>query len=183
MKYNSFVKEMDQRLCPDESFDIVKRELIIGERDAVLYFVDGFIKDEVYEKMLEFLFSITSEQLSKIGTMERFKKNKMPYVEVDDTDSAAEAALQVLSGVSVLVIDGVSGALLADTRTYPTRGIEEPQKDKSLRGPRDGFIETLVFNLYCGYLKQVESSGQGAFREAEILGDFESHLAANRSNP
>ena len=52
MKYNSLVKEIDQKVCPDDSFDIVKRELIIGERDAVLYFVDGFIKDEVYEKEL-----------------------------------------------------------------------------------------------------------------------------------
>ncbi len=128
MKYNSLVKEIDQKVCPDDSFDIVKRELIIGERDAVLYFVDGFIKDEVYEKMLEFLFSITSEQLSKIGTMERFKKSKITYIEVEDTDSAAEAALQVLSGVSVLVIDGVSGALLANTRTYTTRGASKNPK-------------------------------------------------------
>lgn len=119
MKYNSLVKEIDQRVCPDDSFDIVKRELIIGERDAVLYFVDGFIKDEVYEKMLEFLFSITSEQLSKIGTMGRFKKSKITYIEVEDTDSAAEAALQVLSGVSVLVIDGVSGGSLRTQEHIP----------------------------------------------------------------
>ncbi len=146
MEYDSFIKEMDRRLCPDENFDIVKRELIIGKREAALYFTDGFIKDEVYEKMLEFLFSITSEQLAEIKTMERFKKNKMPYVEVDDTDSTDEAVLQVLSGASVLAIEGVSGVLLADTRTYPSRSIEEPQKDKSLRGSRDGFIEALVFN-------------------------------------
>ena len=30
--------------------------------------------------------------------------------------------------------------------TYPARSVEEPDKDKSLRGSRDGFVETIVFN-------------------------------------
>lgn len=31
-------------------------------------------------------------------------------------------------------------------RSYPARGVDEPDKDKSLRGSRDGFVETIVFN-------------------------------------
>lgn len=33
-----------------------------------------------------------------------------------------------------------------DCRSYPARGVDEPDKDKSLRGSRDGFVETIVFN-------------------------------------
>ena len=35
---------------------------------------------------------------------------------------------------------------MIDCRTYPVRSVEEPDKDKSLRGSRDGFVETLVYN-------------------------------------
>lgn len=35
---------------------------------------------------------------------------------------------------------------MIDTREYPSRGIAEPEKDKVLRGPHDGFCETLIFN-------------------------------------
>lgn len=144
--YNDLVKEIDKDIRPDESFDIIKRELIVGERSAVLYFIDGFIKDEVYEKMLEFLFKIKPEELNDIDDMSGFAKNKMPYVETEYSYDAEVIKTAILSGPSVLLIDGIKGALIVDTRTYPMRSIEEPQKDKSLRGSRDGFVETLVMN-------------------------------------
>ena len=49
-------------------------------------------------------------------------------------------------GVTCLFIDGYEAAIAIDCRTYPSRSIEEPDKDKSLRGSRDGFVETIVFN-------------------------------------
>ncbi len=144
--FELWTEYLDGELKPDKSFDIIKRELEIGGRRAVLYFIDGFIKDEVYEKILEFLYKQTPEDIDKITDMTRFARLKMPYVEVDSTDDKQAAVTAVLSGPSVLIIDGISGALMIDTRTYPARGVEEPQKDKSLRGARDGFVETLVMN-------------------------------------
>ncbi|MBQ8649449.1 MAG: spore germination protein, partial [Clostridia bacterium] len=142
----SLMNEMDKGLCVDKNFDIIKRELIIGERRAILYFIDGFIKDEVFEKMLEYWFEQTPEKLQGITDMERFSKNKMPYVEVSSTNDVNAAKIAVLSGPAVLIMEGITGALIIDTRTYPSRSIQEPEKDKSLRGPRDGFVETLVMN-------------------------------------
>lgn len=144
--YISLIEEIDRDLKTDESFDIIKRELIIAERQAVLYFIDGFIKDEVFEKMLEYLFKQTDKDLEQIKDMQNFSLDKMPYVEVDYTYDTDTAVNQVLSGPAVLIIDGIDGALIIDTRTYPSRSPEEPQKDKSLRGSRDGFVETLVVN-------------------------------------
>ena len=144
--YDLWTKYLDSELKPDKSFDIIKRELEIGGRRAALYFIDGFIKDEVYEKILEFLYKQTPEDIDKITDMTQFARLKMPYVEVDSTNDKEAAVTAVLSGPSVLVIDGISGALMIDTRTYPMRGVDEPQKDKSLRGARDGFVETLVMN-------------------------------------
>lgn len=144
--FDNFVKELDDGLRPDLSFDLIKREFIVANRTAYLYFIDGFIKDEVFEKMVEFLFKQTPQTLAGITDMERFSKDKMPYVEVDYTYDTSVAKTAVLSGPAVLVVDGIAGALIIDTRTYPVRSIEEPQKDKSLRGSRDGFVETLIFN-------------------------------------
>ena len=33
-----------------------------------------------------------------------------------------------------------------DVRTYPARGIDEPDTEKVTRGSRDGFVETMLFN-------------------------------------
>ena len=144
--YDKWTKYLDGELKPDKSFDIIKRELEIGGRRAALYFIDGFIKDEVYEKILEFLYKQTPEDIAKITDMTQFARLKMPYVEVDSTNDKEAAVTAVLSGPSVLIVEGISDALMIDTRTYPARGVDEPQKDKSLRGARDGFVETLVMN-------------------------------------
>lgn len=144
--YDRWTEYLDGELKPDKSFDIIKRELEIGARRAALYFIDGFIKDEVYEKILEFLYKQTPEDIGKITDMKAFARLKMPYVEVDSTNDKEAAVTAVLSGPSVLIVEGVSGALVIDTRTYPSRSVDEPQKDKSLRGARDGFVETLVMN-------------------------------------
>ena len=40
-------------LQPEKSFDLVRRDMEIAGRPCTLLFVDGMIKDEVMEKMLE----------------------------------------------------------------------------------------------------------------------------------
>ena len=46
-----------------ESFDLICRELQIGEREAAFYFVDGMIKDEAMVKILGQLLGITKEKM------------------------------------------------------------------------------------------------------------------------
>ncbi len=145
-KYTADELALSSLLAVDKSFDLVRRDIIIAKRPASLYFVDGFIKDEVFEKILEFLYKITPDELKKIPNMQEFSLVKMPYVEVAAENDNDKVATAVLSGQAAIIIDGVVGALLVDTRTYPSRSIDEPEKDKSLRGSRDGFVETFIFN-------------------------------------
>ncbi len=146
IQFKEWEQGLDQRLCPDESFDLIKREIILGGKKAVFYFVDGFIKDDIFAKMMEFFFAIKPAELQGIETANEFSKRFMPYVEVDPLTDFDTAATQVLSGSAVFLVDGISGALSISTRIYPTRSISEPEKDRSMRGAKDGFVETLIFN-------------------------------------
>ena len=44
---------MDQHLPVEASFDLIKREIEIGGRNAAFYFIDGFMKDEAMLKLLD----------------------------------------------------------------------------------------------------------------------------------
>ncbi len=140
------IEILDSKLCPDKSFDIVKRELIIAGKKAYLYFVDGFIKDELFEKIVEFFFKIKPDELVGVENMTEFSKRFMPYVEIEVPSDFNAAATGVLSGATLLAVDGICEQLLIDTRTYPARSISEPEKDRTMRGAKDGFVETLIFN-------------------------------------
>ncbi len=144
--FNDVAKKLTQTLATEENFDVIRRDLIIGERPAVLFFMDAFIKDETFEKIFEFLYKITPKEIKSIKTMEEFSLVKMPYVEVGTAKTVDEVVTAVLSGQTALIVEGINDALLVDIRTYPTRSIDEPDKDRSLRGSRDGFVETMIFN-------------------------------------
>ncbi len=133
-----------QKLEVDKNFDIIYKMTAVADRGACLYFIDGFIKDEIMEKILEFFHSITPEDLPEDS--EDLSHDYIPYVEVDMLDDREEISKNILSGVLCLFIDGYSKCFAIDCRTYPMRSVGEPDKDKVLRGSRDGFVETVVFN-------------------------------------
>jgi len=131
-------------LRTDKNFDIISRTTMVADRKAVYYFVDGFLKESIVEKLLEFFYSVTPEDLPEDS--EELSKDAMPYVEVELLEDCEQITTQILSGVMCLFIDGYSRCFAMDCRTYPMRSVEEPDKDKVLRGPRDGFVETIVSN-------------------------------------
>ena len=133
-------------LQPEKSFDLVCRNTEIAGRRCALLFVDGMIKDEVMEKMLEYFLKLAPSVWEDVADMQSFARRIIPYVEVADEDRLEAACTAILSGNLGLFIEGFSACALVDVRTYPVRGVEEPEKDKVLRGSRDGFVETVVFN-------------------------------------
>lgn len=144
VSFEDNIRYMNEILPVTESFDIIRRDIIIGEKASVFYYIDGFIKDEVMLKIMDSFLSVTAEDMPEDA--EGFTQEQVPYVEVDVTDEFDEVIRNVLSGPACLFIDGYKECIILDCRTYPARSVDEPDKDKSLRGSRDGFVETIVFN-------------------------------------
>ena len=138
------MKYLNNELHTDRNFDVVYGVLTIGGKNACLYFIDGFTKDDTLLKLLQALSSIQADRMPKDA--HSFSKQYLPYGEIGLIHESSEMVLQLLSGVSCLFIDGYDACLTIDCRTYPARGVSEPEKDKVMRGSRDGFVETLVFN-------------------------------------
>lgn len=131
-------------LAVEKNFDIVHRMIQVGGRDACMYFVDGFCKDELLQKILQYFMDMTPDRLPE--DKNDLTKFDVPYVEVETTDKWDTLVTALLSGMFLLFIDSYSKVLMIDSRTYPARNVEEPEKDKALRGSKDGFVETLIFN-------------------------------------
>lgn len=135
---------LNKVLPVQDSFDIIQRDMMIGGRVASFFFIDGFTKDESMLKIMDSMFKVTEENMPVDATA--FARECIPYVEVDVIGDFDQVLRNILSGVTCLFIEGYEACIAIDCRTYPARSIEEPDKDKSLRGSRDGFVETIVFN-------------------------------------
>ena len=137
---------LDEALRIGRSYDLLDRRLRFGQRQAALYFINGFFKDDLMEKVVQFLMSKKAEELETVEDAAAFARRFMPNAEVSLSADQLELVTRVLAGMAVLVIEGFSEALVMDVREYPSRSVEEPDEDRALRGARDGFIETLVCN-------------------------------------
>ncbi len=129
-----------------KSFDVIERNIIVGGREVSLYFIDGFIKDELMQRIMTDFFKTTEQEMKALSTAADFIARRIPYVEVSEETDVKEVVKAVLSGQTAMLVDTYEQVILMDLRTYPVRGVEEPEKEKTLRGSRDGLVETIVFN-------------------------------------
>ena len=134
-----------QLLRIEDSFDLIRRRFMIGGKQAAFYTVDGFLKGEVSEKVMEFFYKITEEQMPE--DFAGFLQQQIPYLDLMKVADQEMFVKLVLSGMSCLMVEGYDIILALDFREYPSRSVDEPDKDKVLRGSRDGFIESLIPNM------------------------------------
>lgn len=141
--FKDTISKINKDMRVDESFDLLCRPITIGEKEACLYFIDGFVKDDIMQKLQDYFSGLTKEDMN---TDSKSFLKKLPYVEAELTDNSETFKTNIFSGVTGLIVDGFDSAILIDCRTYPARNVDEPDKDKVLRGSRDGFVETIVMN-------------------------------------
>ena len=144
--YTSNVALLDNELRMNASFDVVGREIKIDKRSAKLYFIDGFCKDEIMVKIMAYFMKAEEKEMKSLKTTREFANKYVPYVETDVHAKIDDFVKAVLSGAIGMIVEGYPEAVMIDARTYPVRSVGEPENDRVLRGPHDGFVETLVFN-------------------------------------
>ncbi|MGG3855630.1 spore germination protein [Caldifermentibacillus hisashii] len=139
------INNLRQILGIGKSFDVIQLDLLYAERDMAVFFIDGFIKDEVFVQIMKLLSGLKAEEISH-HPLEKLLRSYIPYLEIETTDDLQKVADMVLAGPTALIVDGIDKAILIDARTYPARSPEEPDIERVVRGSRDGYVETLVFN-------------------------------------
>lgn len=142
--YHDNITQLNRMLRIPSSFDVIIREMIVDKRKTAFYFIDGFVKDDVMERIMAFLLKIDNSDT--VATVEAFEKQFIPYVEVSLINEFESMLAPILSGTILVIMEGFTQAIAIDARTYPSRSISEPDDDRVLRGSRDSFVETLVFN-------------------------------------
>ncbi|WAH38734.1 spore germination protein [Alicyclobacillus dauci] len=71
----------------------------------------------------------------------------LPYVDVDIKYSVMGAANWLLSGNSLLFLDGLEKAIGLSTQAFKERSISQPQTEQVIQGSREGFIESIGTNI------------------------------------
>ena len=151
--YRDNVALMDDILRVKDNFDLIRKDLVVGSDRLTMYYIDGFVKDTVMQKLMMHFASQKGLEFpagpydDDISVAQRFVDHALPYVETDVTAEVGTMVQMVLSGATLMLGSAFGAeAVIIDARTYPARETTEPEGDKVMRGARDGFVETLIFN-------------------------------------
>ncbi len=145
------------------SFDISTRRLTLGTTAAYWVGINGMCRTEVLQQIFSDLqnplYQMKSDLHSLLhGTwqsdtrqpdlenLRRYMEARIGYAQATLTGDWDVIVQNLLSGPSVLFVDGYAQAIVLDARTYPARGVGEPETERVTSGARDGFVETMLFN-------------------------------------
>ena len=132
-----------------KSSDVIIRRFVLGKRiNAAIIYIDGLVdKNLVSETIMKPLMYYSDvNSLPEIVDMEYVKSSILFTGSIEAVSTMEDVIGKILSGDTVLFIDGEARALAVSLRNWKARGIEEPQTESVVRGPREGFTETLRFN-------------------------------------
>ncbi|MGL5379618.1 spore germination protein [Clostridium sp.] len=140
------VKLLRKELKIGETFDIIERIVEMHDKKFYLYFLDGFVKDTNLEYVRRDMYNLKKEDFNSIHTAKELIEKALSSIEASTESNVEVIVTAMLSGQTIVLGPDWNEAVLLDFRTYPARGVEEPSKEKVLRGAHDGFVETIVFN-------------------------------------
>ncbi|MGP4042352.1 spore germination protein [Gracilibacillus sp. D59] len=143
--YDKNVQYIHDYLEVDKSFDLIHLDVEYAGKQMALFLIDGLVKDEILHYLMRFLAELEEGDLEH-DTLDKLMKRHVPYVEIDVEKDMNKAAELVLGGPTALVVEGLDRIIMIDARTYPVRSPSEPDLERVVRGSRDGFVETIIFN-------------------------------------
>jgi len=131
--------------------DIIYREFYsINGKKVCLIFIDGLINREIMDKGIVAPLMIESQKIEydiedkKI--YEIILNRLLATSDLKEQKNMKDAILDILSGDSILFIDGEDRAIRISCKGWANRGVQQPALENTVRGPRDSFNETVRIN-------------------------------------
>ena len=136
--------EFKKLFVDDDTF--VTREFLCGKRQCCIAFVNGLVNVELISRhIIEPLMRADPPENGDITNY--LLQSVIIADEVGKHTELGEMANAVISGNTIVFVEGSQYALTFNTKKWTVRAITEPESEKVIKGPREGFNESLIIDL------------------------------------
>jgi hypothetical protein len=127
-----------------ESLDVIYRSFVVNKKDATIIYIEGLsdtqkLDEQVLGTLLNNIEFDESDFLLSI-------KNTLPISNIKRVSTFSSCIDAISNGNPVLLFDGYEEAFSLGLVKFEKRSIEEPEAETAIRGPREGFTESLGVN-------------------------------------
>ncbi|HHU05784.1 MAG TPA: spore germination protein [Clostridiales bacterium] len=131
--------------------DILRIKYISSENDKTLVYgivyLDGMVDPMIMNESLIRALIKSPISLNDEDPIYTLMTQVLQINEMKDTGDIDEITEAIAYGDTVLFINGINRAVILNTRGFQARSISEPENEKNITGPREGFTESLTINL------------------------------------
>lgn len=147
---NVFVNDQVLKQIFANCSDIVFRPIIVkGQTKLLLIYIDGLVDTNLLDQVVlkPMMFEGMPRGVENAESIGRIIEEQLVAIsQVKVVYKVSEVVEGILKSNIAVLTDGENKALIADLKGFEKRGVEEPHAELSVRGPRDGFTETLRIN-------------------------------------
>ncbi|WP_068784862.1 spore germination protein [Paenibacillus phocaensis] len=137
--------ELRFRLLYDNCSDVVYRSVLIGgKKQAIFMYIDGLADDVGVEQHV--ITPLMQQDDGEIHDIGRLIERKVPATQAKEFTSFAKGIEFLSNGYTILLVEGWTAGYGFGLVKWEKRAIEEPSAEVGIRGPREGFTETLRTN-------------------------------------
>ncbi|MDK2820779.1 MAG: spore germination protein [Clostridia bacterium] len=141
---NVNLKVIKEKFHVPENIDVIIREFKLAQKvNAFIVFIDGMVNNEVINNfILRQLLNPLQFNGYTSGCINQYVREHVLAVgQTKVIDKYSDVVKQVLTGVTVLFIDGCNNCLAIETRGYEKRNIGNPVTENVVRGSQEAFTE------------------------------------------
>lgn len=138
----------------DELFadvDIMRKKYIDNIHDKkikyCIVYTDGVVNNAIIDENLIKPLLLSTVSWKGADPVETVMTEILQINEMAATESFREIVEAVTYGDTILFVDGAAKAVILNTKCFNVRAISEPENERNLSGPREGFTEALLMNL------------------------------------
>ena len=132
------------------SDDLIYRDIYLENSNTTLLLVciDGMVeRDLIGEHILTPLQAEDNKENNKIDLKKKITEKLLTVLEVEVTKDFNKLIRALLSGNTLLFIEGYNQALMIGTTGWEARSIESPSSEETIGGSREGFVESVKTNI------------------------------------
>lgn len=134
--------------------DVVQKEFILCSQEELeqeirgyLVYIDGLSDGElINESIIKPLLIHKKEYEKQSDILSYVNHYVLENMDTQEMDDMEDTITEILSGNTMLYLEGCHQALMISSKHFPNRGIQEPDSEIVIRGSKDAFTESLRTN-------------------------------------
>ncbi len=132
------------------SQDVKIRQFKIGDKaQAAIIWIDGLADETIINTNILQPLMVESKKISLESNkiLDQLQQHLLTTSDLKEATAIDEVVNSVLSGDTIILVNGFATALIAPSKGFETRDVAEPPSEVVARGPREGFVEVILTNI------------------------------------